>query len=184
MINNDYLADTSWCDSGGYCDFMPIKGHEDLGFKNFKNKSRAKKAWNFQHILSKHNLAPKLITPLCKIPYSYELEVLKAWQPKYSITDWGFITQKAIMLDEEDKPMKKLQNLVDKIYEKTCIKFWDCHWTNVGYIRYRGRNKLVCIDTGEESFQGYANAWGYEEPGPKCPYCNIYACECSTIYTE
>ena len=75
-------------------------------------------------------------------------------------------------------------NLVDKIYQHTSIKFWDCHWTNVGYIKYRGRNKLVCIDTGEESFQGYANAWGYEEPGPRCPYCNTYACECSTIYTE
>ena len=184
MINHDYLVDTSWCDSGGYCDFMPIRGRQDLGFKSFKYKSRAKKAWSFQNILSKHNLAPKLYTGLCKIAYSYDPEVLKFWEPKYSVTDWGFVTQKATMLETDDQPMKKMQNLVDKIYENTSIKFWDCHWTNVGYIKYRGRNKLVCIDTGEESFQGYANAWGYEEPGPRCPYCNIYACECSTVYVE
>jgi hypothetical protein len=28
MINNDYLVDMSWCDSGGYCDFMPIRGED------------------------------------------------------------------------------------------------------------------------------------------------------------
>lgn len=182
MINNDYLVDMSWCDSGGSCDFLPIRGHENLGFKNFKNKSKAKTAWGFQSKLSKFNLAPKLYSGICKIPYSYDLELLKYWNPKDTVTEWGFVTQKAEMLDETDQPLIKLQNLVDAIYKHTRIKFWDCHWTNVGYIKYRGRNKLVCIDTGEESFQGYANAWGYEEPGPKCPYCNIYACECSTVY--
>ena len=182
MINNDYLVDMSWCDSGGSCDFLPIRGHKNLGFKNFKNKSKAKTAWDFQSKLSKFNLAPKLYSGICKIPYSYDLELLKYWNPKDTVTEWGFVTQKAEMLDETDQPLIKLQNLVDAIYKHTGIKFWDCHWTNVGYIKHRGRNKLVCIDTGEESFQGYANAWGYEEPGPKCPYCNIYACECSTVY--
>ena len=184
MINNDYLVDMSWCDSGGSCDFLPIRGYKDLGFKNFKNKGKAKTAWSFQSKLSKFNLAPKLYSGICKIPYSYDPELLKYWNPKDTVTGWGFVTQKAEMLDETDQPLIKLQNLVDAIYKYTSIKFWDCHWTNVGYIKHRGRNKLVCIDTGEESFQGYANAWGYEEPGPKCPYCNIYACECSTVYVE
>jgi hypothetical protein len=178
------LVDTSWCDSGGSCDFLPIRGHKDLGFKNFKNKAKAKTAWSFQSKLSKFNLAPKLYSGICKIPYSYDLELLKYWNPKDTVTEWGFVTQKAEMLDETDQPLIKLQNLVDAIYKHTSIKFWDCHWTNVGYIKHRGRNKLVCIDTGEESFQGYANAWGYEEPGPKCPYCNVYACECATIYSS
>jgi hypothetical protein len=174
----------SWCDSGGSCDFLPIRGYKDLGFKNFKNKGKAKTAWSFQSKLSKFNLAPKLYSSICKIPYSYDPELLKYWNPKDTVTGWGFVTQKAEMLDETDQPLIKLQNLVDAIYKHTSIKFWDCHWTNVGYIKHRGRNKLVCIDTGEESFQGYTNAWGYEEPGPKCPYCNVYACECSTIYSS
>ena len=184
MINNDYLVDMSWCDSGGSCDFLPIRGYKDLGFKNFKNKGKAKTASSFQSKLSNFNLAPKLYSGICKIPYSYDPELLKYWNPKDTVTEWGFVTQKAEMLDETDHPLIKLQNLVDAIYKHTGIKFWDCHWPKVGYIKHRGRSKLVCIDTGEESFQGYANAWGYEEPGPKCPYCNIYACECSTIYSS
>jgi hypothetical protein len=73
---------------------------------------------------------------------------------------------------------------VDNIRDKTGLKFWDCHWTNIGYIK-RGRRKLlVCIDTGAESFTPYCNAWGFEEPGPKCPYCDKYQCYCSTTYED
>ena len=39
MINNDYLVDTSYMDdSGSYCDFLPIKGEDHLGFKSFKSR--------------------------------------------------------------------------------------------------------------------------------------------------
>ena len=37
---------------------------------------------------------------------------------------------------------------------------------NIGLIKRR-KKKLVCIDTGKESFSGYSNAWGYLDPGPK-----------------
>ena len=84
------------------------------------------------------------------------------------------------MLDIDDMPYDKLENLVNKIREKTGLKFWDCHWTNVGYTN----NRLVCIDTGKESFTPYCNAWGFIEPGPKCPYCNDYQCYCSTTYED
>lgn len=176
MINNDYLVDTSYMDnSGSYCDFLPIKGEDHLGFKSFKLKARADETYKIQKKLAKFNLAPKLITSVCKIPYHYDVEFLKYYEPKETITSWGYVTEKAILLDTEDTPYVRLQNLVDKIKDKTGMKFWDCHWNNVGYIKH----KLVCIDTGKESFTPYCNAWGFENAGPKCPYCNKYQCYCS-----
>ena len=183
MVNNDYLVDMSWCESGGHCDFLPIKANQNLGFKSFKTKTRAIDSIKNQLILYKFNLAPEVVTGLCKIPYSYAPELLKYWTPKDTVTSWGYITKKAAILDIEDTPYSKLQNLVNKIRQKTGLKFWDCHWTNIGYIKYKSRNKLVCIDTGKESFTPHSNAWGFEEPGPKCPYCTKYNCKCSTIYT-
>jgi hypothetical protein len=77
MINHDYLVDTSWCDSGGYCDFLPIRGHQNLGFKSFKNKTRARKSLINQLILNKFDFAPSVLTPLCKIAYWYDPQLLK-----------------------------------------------------------------------------------------------------------
>ncbi len=181
MVNNDYLVDMSYMDdSGGYCDFLPIRSHPELGFKSFNTKSRAIKAYSKQAVLSKFDLAPKIVSQVCKIPYSYDPELLKYWTPEQTVTSWGYVTEKATMLDIDDTPYSKLQNLVNKIKEQTGLKFWDCHWTNVGYIN----NRLVCIDTGKESFTPYCNAWGFLEPGPKCPYCNDYQCYCSTTYED
>lgn len=182
MVNNDYLVDMSWCDSGGYCDFMPIRADNELGFKSFKTKKRAAESIKNQLILSEFNLAPRVVTELCKIPYSYDPELLKYWTPEDTVTSWGYVTKKAVALDVDDTPYRKLQNLVHKIRQKTGLKFWDCHWTNIGYIKYKNKNKLVCIDTGKESFTPYCNAWGFIEPGPECPYCAKYNCKCSTIY--
>lgn len=185
MINHDYLIDTDnikFSDSGGQCDCLPIKGNYRLLFKSFQNKPKALAAYNIQKKLAKIELAPKLYSKLCRIAYYYDPELLKFWTPSETITGWGFITEKAILIDYEDitkVPYRKIQNLVDTIRLKTNMKFWDCHENNVGYIK-RGRSKkLVCIDTGPESFKGYANAWGFEEPGPKCPYCLKYQCKCS-----
>jgi len=185
MINNDYLVDTEWCDSGGYCDTMPIRNHPNLVFKSFKTKSRAESSYKNQKKLSKLNLAPDIFSALCKVPYYFDPELLKYWSPDQTTTDWGFVTEKAELLEEDCKiPYKKIQDLVDNIRIQTKLKFWDCHLSNIGYIK-RGRKKLlVCIDTGNESFTSYTNAWGFEEPGPKCPYCNRYQCYCSTIYDE
>ena len=181
MVNNDYLVDTSYMDdSGSYCDFLPIKGEDNLGFKSFKLKARADETYKIQKKLAKFNLAPQIITEVCKIPYSYDPELLKYWTPEQTVTSWGYVTEKATMLDIDDMPYEELENLVNKIREKTGLKFWDCHWTNVGYIN----NRLVCIDTGKESFTPYCNAWGFLEPGPKCPYCNEYQCYCSSNYED
>ena len=183
MINHDYLVDISWCDSGGYCDFLPIRGHQNLGFKSFKNKTRARKSLINQLILNKFDLAPFILTPLCKIAYWYDPELLKAWTPSETVTSWGYVTEKAVLFDIDAKiPHRKIQDLVDNIREKTGLKFWDCHLNNMGYIKRGRKKKLTCIDTGYESFEGYSNAWGFEEPGPKCPYCEKYNCKCPTVY--
>ena len=119
MINHDYLVDTSWCDSGGYCDFLPIRGHQNLGFKSFKNKTRARKSLINQLILNKFDLAPFILTPLCKIAYWYDPELLKAWTPSETVTSWGYVTEKAFLFDVDTKiPHKKIQDLVDNIREK------------------------------------------------------------------
>ena len=181
MVNNDYLVDTSYIDdSGSYCDFLPIKGEDHLGFKSFKLKARANDTYKIQKKLAKFNLAPQIITEVCKIPYSYDPDLLKYWTPEETVTSWGYVTEKAMMLDIDDMPYDKLESLVNKIRQKAGLKFWDCHWTNVGYIN----DRLVCIDTGKESFTPYCNAWGFLEPGPKCPYCNDYQCYCSTNYED
>ena len=164
MINDDYWIDTEWCDdSGTHCDFLPIKDHPHLGFKNFKYKHIAEQYYGIQLKLCKFNLAPQLETELCKVPYYYDRELIKYWTPSETTTNWGFITHKALLLDNGEEPVYKLQKLVDTIYDKTGMRFWDCHWSNVGYIN---KDELVCIDTGKESFSEVHNAWGYENPGP------------------
>ena len=171
----------SWHNSGGYCDFLPIKNYPELGFKCFHKKYRAYKSLKNQKLLSELNLAPKVFSGICRIPYDYDAELLEFHNPTITTTEWGYITEKAIMIRSKIIPYKKIQNLVDKIKNKTSMKFWDCHENNVGYINRGGKKILVCIDTGDESFCGYSNAWGFEEPGPECPYCNKYSCLCDDI---
>lgn len=185
MINHNYLIDTDniiFSDSGGQCDYLPIKGYPNLGFKSFAGKSKAISAYTIQKRLAKLELAPQLYSKICKVSYYYDPKILEFWTPSETTTGWGFVTERATMIDHSDPkrvPYKKIQDLVYAIQTKTKMKFWDCHENNVGYIK-RGRcKKLVCIDTGPESFKGYANAWGFEEPGPKCPYCLKYLCKCS-----
>ena len=105
----------SWCKSGGYCDFLPIKNETHLGFKHFKNKSRARDTLSYQTLLSNLNLAPKPITELCKVPYYYDPELLKYWIPETTVTDWGYVTEKADILevDDDNIPYKEIQDLVD-----------------------------------------------------------------------
>jgi hypothetical protein len=173
MINKHYFAEDCDNDSGGYCDFLLIKDNPEIGFKSFKIKQKANVALNNQKLLAKFNLAPEPITDLCKIRY-YNYSDL--------FTDWGFITEKANIIDYDNIKstyLHKIQKLVEEIWKKTKLKFWDCHEHNVGYIK-RGRKKIfVCIDTGKESFEPHSNAWGFQEPGPKCPYCLRYQCKCS-----
>jgi len=178
MINHNYLIDKSWCNSGGSCDVMPIKDCPDLVFKSFRYKHKAKEAYNNQLKLSKLNLAPKVLSNLCQIAYYFDPKILEFWNPKTTTTGWGYITEMAYLLDEQDKPHQLLQNLVNEIYDKTKLKFWDCHLENVGYIKRKHKKILVCIDTGKESFDSSSDAWGLGKPGPECYYCNGYICSC------
>lgn len=169
-----YTIDYSdWFDEGGYSQFYPLIEDKTLGFKEFYNKSHATKARNIQLKLSKFDLAPKVYTKVCK------LSMKDNQDSDFTMTsDWGYVTEMAYIKNPKKKSLKQIQELVDEIYEKTNLKFWDCHYFNIGLVKRKGRKKLVCIDTGKESFDGLANAWGNSDPGPKCTYCNKYKCSC------
>ena len=171
MINTKYKIDLySYSDQGGYCTFYSILNNENLAFKEFISKSRAEYARKIQFKLSKYDLAPKVYSKLCKMKYN----ILFPGQR----SGWGYITESAMPVKHNHRTMVEIQDLVDKIHNKTKLKFWDCHWYNVGLVLRDNDTKIVCIDTGKESFDGCANAWGLSNPGPKCEYCDSYSCEC------
>lgn len=169
-----YIVDGYNFDEGGSAEFYHILTHKDLGFKSFRNKNEANKARKRQKILSKFGLAPKVLGDICKLP-------MKLFNGDFCETNWGYITEKAHLVDEKimKKRLRDIQKLVEKIQEKTGLKFWDCHYWNVGYIKRNNKAKLVCIDTGSESFIRDSNAWGMNQPGPKCNFCKKYQCDCS-----
>jgi hypothetical protein len=171
----EYVIDYSgWFKEGGYCQLYPIYKHKNMGFKEFRSKKAATYARNIQNKLSKFDLAPKVYTNVCKLKFKEEED--DAWLPESS--DWGYVTELAKVGKDKFVPLKNIQKLVDQIREKTGLKFWDCHWFNLGLVKRKGSNRLVCLDTGKESFNGLANAWGLDDPGPKCGYCNKYNCKC------
>ena len=175
MINTEFEIDYSdWFDEGGCCQVYPIKDHKGLVFKEFRNKKKASEAFSIQKKLAKFDLAPKIIDKVCKLNFAKEDGVIF-----YDSSDWGYITEYAKTCQANTIISKQdIQNLVENIAEKTGLKFWDCHWYNVGLVLRKQKKKLVCIDTGKESFSGTANAWGNGNPGPKCNYCLKYKCKC------
>lgn len=177
MLNTNYLIDYSdWFDEGGYCQVYPIKNKSDWVFKEFRNKKRAQEAYSFQKKLAKFDLAPKIYSKVCKLKFADDYDI-----HFNEISDWGYITELAKTYKASSQiSMRNIQDLVDEIKNKTGLKFWDCHWYNVGVVRRGKKKKVVCIDTGKESFDGNANAWGFAEPGPKCCYCYKYQCKCSS----
>jgi len=151
-------------DEGGSSCFYILKESRTLGFKEFDSKTTANICYKNQLKLSKLGLAPKVYGKVCKIKMDcYD---------HFEYTGWGFITQ--IVKVKKRLSRKKIQELVDKIYKTTNLKFWDCHYFNIGIIK----NKYVCIDTGLESFDEDCNAWGNIDPGPLCAYCNKFICNC------
>jgi hypothetical protein len=158
---------------GGYCNVAHLVGYESLVFKQFVSKKKATEALKYHKILSKYDLAPKIYSNICKLEYGPCSYISLDEQ-----SSWGYVTEKATPVNHDNKTMILLQDLVEKIQEKTKFKFWDCHWYNIGFVKRGKRKKLVCIDTGKESFTGYSNAWGNPDPGPKCSYCNTYNCKC------
>jgi|688.fasta_scaffold01544_23 hypothetical protein len=160
-------------EEGGCAEFYWIKEDKTLGFKQFGSKKSAKIAYDKQKLLSKFDLAPKVVGKITKLKYQWGDD-----------TDWGYVTERAKILDEKvmKKRLKDIQNLVETIENKTRLRFWDCHYWNVGYVKRNNKAKLVCIDTGAESFSSIANAWGFGKPGPKCDYCSRYQCRCNDSY--
>lgn len=175
MINSKYKIDLySDFNQGGYCAFYTINSSYGIAFKEFISKSRAEYARKVQVKLSKFDLAPKVVSNLCRLKYETLFPNQKS--------GWGYVTEVAKTIDKKGSiSLKHIQKLVDDIYEKTKLKFWDCHWQNLGYIIRSGKKKLVCIDTGKESWDGYANYFGNPDPGPKCSYCLKYQCKCEGI---
>jgi hypothetical protein len=174
MINSKYKIDLySYSDQGGYCTFYCILNKKNLAFKEFISKSRAEYARKIQLKLSKHTLAPKVLSKTCKIKYETLFPGRKS--------GWGYITEVAKTIQKDSVSLNKIQKLVDKIQLKTKLKFWDCHWDNLGYITRENKKCLVCIDTGKETWAGDANYFGNVDPGPKCSYCLRYQCKCEGI---
>jgi hypothetical protein len=169
-MTNYQIDNDSWFHEGGYSQLYPLIGYENLAFKEYSSKKRAEYARKIQKKLSQFDLAPAVFSDIIKLPYAKSLE---GWTPDNS--DWGYVTELA---QHGTVSSRQIQNLVNKIFEKTELKFWDCHYTNIGYIKRNGKQKVVCIDTGKESFNGYCNAWGNVDPGPKCRYCSKYECNC------
>lgn len=170
-----YLIDYSdWFDEGGYCQVYPIKNKPEWIFKEFRSKKKAQESYSYQKLLSKFDLAPKIHSKICKLDFAPDDGCIFD-EP----SDWGYITERAYPVDHTDARMKQIQDLVETIQNKTGLKFWDCHWYNVGLLLRNNCETLVCIDTGKESFNGLSNAWGMATPGPKCCYCEEYQCKCS-----
>ncbi len=170
----EYVLDIEWFDEGGYCQFYPILNESKKGFKEFKNRADAKQALIIQRLLSEYGLSPIVYSDIIKLPinntdlyssYGFVTEIAEYLTP-HPIKKW---TQKHISL------LSCIQDLVDNIRKHTKLNFWDCHQQNVGWIEKR----LVCIDTGKESFDPSSDAWGLGKPGPQCYYCNSYICQCS-----
>lgn len=171
MINKKYTIDLfAHMDNGGYSTCYCISNNKNLAFKEFISKSRAEYARKIQIKLSKFDLAPKVLSKLCKVKY----EVLFPDQK----SGWGYITEVAKTIEKNKVSLNKIQKLVDKIQLKTKLKFWDCHWDNLGYVIRDNKKCLVCIDTGKETWVGDANYFGNVDPGPKCSYCSRYECKC------
>jgi hypothetical protein len=177
-----YTIEPDSSGEGGSAEFYNIKEHKDRGFKQFRNKKFANAAYQRQKLLSQYGLAPKVYGKVCKLT----IRIPHSIKDHHYIfkTNWGYITEKATVLDEKvmKKRLKEIQFLVDSIHTKAKLKFWDCHYWNIGYIKRKNKTKLVCIDTGTESFSSLSNAWGLSSPGPKCDYCNKYQCDCADGY--
>ena len=174
MISTEYQIDYSdWFDEGGYCQVYPIKYHSKLIFKEFRSRKKALESYKYHKKLETFDLAPKIYSKVCRLEFYPEDD---CYQPDPS--DWGYVMECVQVGTSKTLTLKQIQNLVDNILKKTGLKFWDCHYFNIGLAKRKGKTKLVCIDTGIESFNSDCNAWGFSSPGPKCNYCDKYQCKC------
>lgn len=175
-MTNYQINYSDWSIEGGYCQVYPIFDKPNLVFKEFSNKKLAYQSYKYHKLLDRFDLAPKIHSKVCRLKFA-DYGDIKFDDP----SGWGYVMEKATTYDPNTKiSMKQIQELVEEISQKTGLKFWDCHWYNVGLVKRGRKNKVVCIDTGSESFDGCSNAWGLADPGPKCGYCKRYECKCET----
>lgn len=135
--------------------FYTMKGSRKRGFKTFCDKESADIAHRHQSFLAKYDLAPKVYSEVGKIRIGNGKQ----------LSSWGYITEIAKTIgcggnsckcgncDHEEleyELSEHIENLVSEIEDKGYY-FGDCHIGNVGWVKRKGWNVLVCIDTGDES---------------------------------
>jgi len=169
------MYNAQFADAGSRSTFFIID--EARGFKEFESKSQAEYAHKVQSKLAQYNLAPKVYSEVGRIRIGKEKE----------LTQWGFMTEIAQMLgcggndcdcgecdDVYEEKYPAIMRLHKKL-EKIGAYFGDDHMGIIGFVRRRGRNVLVCIDTGEESVRDEEFYVDYDDDdeyaGCNCTHC-------------
>lgn len=141
--------------------FTSVYKTKDKMFKEFASKSEAEYAWEYQDILSIHNLAPEVRSNVKRI----RIRNYSNSKSKYRISNWGYYTEIAQTIGNHSQPCECIfcENLEHSISEQLEVLsmnienvlgkcFCDSHIGNLGYITRDGQKLLVCIDTGMQSF--------------------------------
>ena len=176
------MYNVKYADSGSRSQFYILDNTR--GFKEFTEKYQAEYAHDTQNLLSKYNLAPKVLSEIGKIRLPKNL----SGTGKNSLSGWGFITEVAETIgceanecscgdcdDIYDHMLPKIAKLGSKISDLGYY-FCDDHLGNVGYVKRKGRKVLVCIDTGEESIRSE----DYDDYDDECScyYCRQHGGNC------
>lgn len=138
-----------YTDEGSFVNFYRLKNRKTMGFKEFESKKKANEAHDNQDLLCYHDLAPKVLSNVMKI------DVWDEFDRKYRRSGWGYITEIAETVTDEDTiDYDEREDLLDSMENFCDLKFYDCHPGNYGYVKRKGKRTLVCIDTGNDSFNG------------------------------
>lgn len=138
-----------YADEGSFVNFYRIKNRKTMAFKEFENKQKAIEARNNQDLLSYHDFAPKVLSKIMKI------DVWDGYNRRYNRSGWGYITEIADTVSEDDYiDIDEREDLLNSMERFCDLKFYDCHPANYGYVKRKGKSVLVCIDTGNDSFNG------------------------------
>ena len=130
--------------SGRYCNFIPLD--EQWGIKVYKSLPKCRECFEFQHFLSRHDLAPKVGDTIFRVG-GYSCYATRIAQIPAEIFDHNDDDQRYHARKITEKIKDKLETLQDKIYELGYT--WDDGWSpNVGYID----GKLIIVDCDPEDF--------------------------------
>lgn len=141
------------CGDGSFTTFYKLKGRKTIGFKDFGSKDEAIESMENQRMLAVCDLAPRVYGKVRKIDWIDDEGVKHR-------SGWGFVTEIAKTVDDDDYTCDddtfrdSVDNLTDNIEMELGMSFGDCHSRNVGWVKRNGKEIMVCIDTGKESFSG------------------------------